>query len=135
MAALTDDRIAEKKMRPVPIKTVREVASGASTVFRNALVGVRDSDGKVEPLSASGTYTQILLSAGRHEAGERGEFLQGAIVEALTDFAADASHNGDEVFGIDDQTVTDAQSASEPVAGTVHSVINGGRVFLDMRGA
>ena len=104
-------------------------------MYRNALVGVRDSDGKVEPVSASGTYTQILLSTEQLDAGEQGEFLQGVIVEALTDFAADASNNGDAMYAIDDQTVTDTQSASEPKAGTVYHVINSGRVFLDTRNA
>ena len=131
MAALTTDRIAEKKLQPRPTRVPRVVNGAAGTVYRNALVGTL-ADGTVEPVQAGGTYVEILLSDERLEAGERGEFLSGAIVEVLTDFAADASVNGDAVFGIDDQTCSDVQ-ADGPQIGTVYSVINAGRVFVDTR--
>lgn len=138
MAALTADRLAQKKLRPAPLKVVRDVKADTA-IYRNSVVGVDATTGLVEPLAASGTYSQILVALDAKSAADADRSMvlyHDIVIELNTDAGVDGSANailGDVAYGVDDNTFAVSQSASEPVIGTVEHLKAAGSAFVHVK--
>lgn len=133
MAALTADRLAMKRVRPEPIKVVRPVVNG-EVIYANSLVGVRSDTGLVEAMQdTAGAYSHVEVLVSTQQITGDGTtgyaFLRNIVMEFNTDFTAATAHNGDTVYGADDQTVTDT-AGTKTAVGTVNEVLSTSRVML-----